>query len=315
MTNELDNSTKTEIPQLDRAIKEIKATTKRVSDRLKACRKPVDRKVLAMIFSRLLDLEDALSREQSRCATHAEKILATLQLIDDGLKDDAAWDVADYLKELLPLVASADWVYRALLEEKARPADAAWRWTALCDEAKLNKVVEGYDGSLPGSEGKAARQNLAALYTVRNDRGRHDRARERLRAQYLRRVAGGLFVLLVFSVAAMLALGILGAWFPVITVFLAGGLGATLSGTMRIRDVDGIVHLHEAWRTMASQLALGGTLAVIVLFTLQTRLISLGTLDFSGTPDPVVLYLVGLISGYSEPFALGLLKKVIDLGK
>jgi hypothetical protein len=75
------------------------------------------------------------------------------------------------------------------------------------------------------------------------------------------------------------------------------------------------VQIDKVWRTMLSQVVLGGTLAVIVLVTLQTGLVRLANLDFSGTLNPVFYYLVGLISGYSEPFALGLLKKVVELGK
>ena len=95
----------------------------------------------------------------------------------------------------------------------------------------------------------------------------------------------------------------------------AGGLGAVLGGTIRIRDVERIAQLDMVWRTMGSQIVLGGTLAVIVLVTLQTGLVRVASLDFNGTLNPVVLYLVGLVSGYSEPFALGLLKKVVELGK
>jgi hypothetical protein len=312
MTQNAGMSQESGIAKLDAAIQDAITL---ISERMKTRLMPVDRKVFAVIHSRLLELNGALSRDRSLVEMHAEKILGTVKLVDDGLKDDAAWDVADYLKELLPVVASDDWVYRALLEEKGRRADSPYGWKTLCEDAKLIKFIESYDGSLPAAEGKVARQNLTALYVIRNDNGRHDRARERLRARYLRQVALGLFSLLVISVAWMLSFNTLGPLSPIIIVFFAGGLGAVLSGIIRIRDVERIVQIDKVWRTMLSQVALGGTLAVIVLVTLQTGLVRLATLDFSGTLNPVFYYLVGLISGYSEPFALGLLKKVVELGK
>jgi hypothetical protein len=268
-----------------------------------------------VIHSRLLELKEALSRDRSHCGLHAEKILVTVQLVNESLGGDAAWDVSDYLKELLPLVASDDWVYRALLEEKGRSAEVPHRWNSLSSASKLDKLIKGYDGSLPSPDGKVARQNLTALYVIRNDRGRHDRAREGLRSLYLRQVALGLLLLLAISVASMLGLRTSDAWSPIIIVFFAGGLGAVLSGIIRIRDVERIAQIDTVWRTMVSQVVLGGTLAVIVLVTLQTGLVQLATLDFSGTLNPLAVYLVGLISGYSEPFAIGLLKKVVELGK
>ena len=201
----------TEIAQLDAAVQD--AVT-HVSKRMKTRLRPVDRKVFAVIHSRLLEVKEGLSRDPSHCRIHADKILSTVQLVDESLGGDAAWDVSDSLKELLPLMASDDWVYRALLEEKGRSAEAPYGWKALSSEARLD-----------------------------------------------------------------------------------------------------IAQLDMVWRTMGSQIVLGGTLAVIVLVTLQTGLVRVASLDFNGTLNPVALYLVGLISGYSEPFALGLLKKVVELGK
>lgn len=312
MTHDPHTSHTSEIAQLDVAIQN--AIT-HLSNRIKTRLRPVDRKVFAVIRSRLLELKEALSRDRSLCGIHDDKILASVQLVNESLGGDAAWDVSDYLKELLPLVASDDWVYRALLEEKGRSADAPDGWNALSQDTKLNKFIEGYDGSLPAADGKVARQILTALYIKRNDNGRHSRAREGLRARYLYQVACVLLLLLAISVASMLKLETSGTWSPIIIVFFAGGLGAVLSGTIRIRDVERTAQIDEVRRTMVSQVVLGGTLAVIVLVTLQTGLVRLATLDFKGALNPVVVYLVGLISGYSEPFALGLLKKVVELGK
>jgi hypothetical protein len=45
-------------------------------------------------------------------------------------------------------------------------------------------------------------------------------------------------------------------------------------------DVERIAQLEMVWRTMGSQTVLGGTLAVIVLVTLQTGLVRVASLDF-----------------------------------
>jgi hypothetical protein len=200
--------------------------------------------------------------------------------------------------------------------EGCRSAEAPYGWKALSSEAKLDALIEGHDGSLRAPDGIVARQKLTALYGIRNDRGRHERAREGLRAGYLRQVALGLLLLLAISIGSMLEFETSKPWSPILIVFFAGGLGAVLGGPIRIRDVERIAQLDMVWRTMGSQTVLGGgTLVVIVLVTLQTGLVRVASLDFNGALNPVALYLVGLISGYSEPFALGLLKKVVELGK
>jgi hypothetical protein len=195
----------TEIAQLDAAVQD--AVT-HVSTRMKTRLRPVDRKVFAVIHSRLLEVKEGLSRDPSHCRIHADKILSTVQLVNESLVGDAAWDVSDSLKELLPLITSDDWVYRALLEEKGRLAEAPYGWKALSSEAKLDTLIEDYDGSLRAPDGIVARQNLTALYGIRNDRGRHERAREGLRAE----------------------LGTSRPWSPIIIVFFAGGLGAVWIG-------------------------------------------------------------------------------------
>ena len=42
------------------------------------------------------------------------------------------------------------------------------------------------------------------------------------------------------------------------------------------------MQIDKVWCTLLSQVVLGGTLAVIVLVTLQTGLVRFATLDFSG---------------------------------
>lgn len=293
-----------------------------VSDRLRTKLMPVDRKVLTVSLSHLLELQESLWKKPDLCKTHGRKIFETLKLVHNKLNDNEVWDVADFLKELLPFVASDDWVYRALLEEKGRPLESALRWSILCDDNKLNKFIDSYDRSLDKSDWNVARQILSALYAKRDNAGRHERARERLRVMYLKCLGIIIVSLLSISVAVMLvwkskciSSPIIILFMPFIMVFLAGGLGALLSGTIRIRDVDRIIQIDKQWKTILVQAALGGTLAVLVLVTLQTRLIQLGTFDVSGTSNPEMFYLLGFISGYSEPFALSLFKKIVDLGK
>jgi hypothetical protein len=46
--------------------------------------RPVDRKVFAVIHSGLLEQKEGLSRDPSHCRIHADKILSTVQLVNES---------------------------------------------------------------------------------------------------------------------------------------------------------------------------------------------------------------------------------------
>jgi hypothetical protein len=84
--------------------------------------------------------------------------------------------------------------------------------------------------------------------------------------------------------------------------------GAILSRAIRIRDLGRLVELKGAWKTLIPQMILGATLAMIVVLILRTGTIKIESFDFEAA-DATTLFVVGLVSGFSEPFALGILER------
>ncbi len=273
---------------------------------------PVDRKLFAVIHERLTELEGLVHDGDPQAR---ERLRTALNLISDELKGDLAWEVADGLHEVLPLFGSERYLYRALMEESARPDDRPHSWQTLYGRKSLDELIEALEGDPSAGNVRLVRRRLHALYVIRNDRGRHDRARESLRASYLR-WSWRFLLSLLFASVLTLALGPEQSLLMNATIaFLAGGLGSVLSGTLRLRDLDRITQLDKMWRTFGTQAVLGGTLAVIVLLVLLTGVIQVAGLDLSADPPRITVYLIGLLSGFSEPFALSTLERVAALGR
>lgn len=345
MTNDAEDSTKPSPPgsklhaEVERAIGTVRQELQK--PRLE----PVKRKVFMMIYDRLSILQASLLKPATewddRDERLNERILEILKLLDRSMSEEAAWDVADSLKELLPEVAPAEYVYWALVEEKRREAGWSDNWDKYFSAEELKESILTYEENPKKFNTQGASDRLVALYRIRNGEGRHHRAREGARWNYLRWIS----LLLFFSAVALvfswhfasnspsqsllemrivvesgypeLQVDIWSGWQPLmqmLVVFLAGAVGAVLSGTIRLRDLPRILELQAAWKTLIPQMILGATLATVVVLILKTGLIKVANLDFE-SPDTSLLFVVGLVSGFSEPFALGLLEKVAALGQ
>lgn len=281
--------------------------------------RPVKRKVYFMIHERLLLLHFSFAAP------------ATGSIADDALKrtgevlqllsgannaENSLWDVADALKELLIEVAPTKHIFGALVEERGRALDRPHSWHKYFTSEELGQLIADFGGDPEILKRKQATRRLVALYKMRNSEGRHDRAREGMRWRYLFSVSG---LLLLATAGGLLLIKMSGFEFSMIqmgVVAVAGAVGAIVSGTIRLRDLALMVELKGAWRTLFPQMTLGATLALIVVLILKTGVIKIADLDFqSNDVDVAALFVIGLVGGWSEPFALGILEKVAALGR
>jgi hypothetical protein len=282
-------------------------------------RLPVRRKVFMMIYDRLLLIHASLpgpaNGASDRNKRSNSRIIETVKLLDETIEDSAAWDVADSLKELLAEVAPSECVYWALVEEKGRKPEWANHWSKYFQAEDLDDAIERYEENPERFDARKPRERLVALYRIRDGLGRHDRAREGIRGQYLL----GVSVVLGLSAVALLL-----TWFwtsisttrllpHMVLASVSGAVGAVLSGALRLRDLGRIVELQAVWKTLLLQAVLGVTLAIVVVLILRSDLVQIGSLDLEpGTPAE--WFVVGFASGFSEPFALGILKRITSLG-
>jgi hypothetical protein len=281
--------------------------------------RPVRRKVFMMIHDRLQILQASLPRPATGRGDRGERldsrILETVKLVDGRIAENAAWDVADSLKELLPEVASAEYVYWALVEEKGHGADRAHNWSKYFPAKELDCFIKRYEKNPKRFDTSKSAQRLVALYRIRDGQGRHDRACEGMRWEYLLWVSG----LLALSAGLLVAFWVWASNTPgpslpyILLGFVSGAMGAVLSGTLRLRDLGRIVELQGAWKTLIPQVVLGATLAMIVILILLAGIVSIGFFDLEAA-KPAQWFVVGLLSGFSEPFALGILKRLTALG-
>jgi hypothetical protein len=283
---------------------------------------PVKRKVFMMIYDRLLNLQASLpgpvtetDASDLRNERLHSRIIETVKLLDRSITENAAWDVADALKELLPEVAPPEYIYGALVEEKGRKPEWAHNWSEYFSAKELDGFIKKYEDKPRRFDTRTPSQRLVALYRIRNGEGRHNRAREGIRRQYLLGVSVVLGLSAVLLVLSWHWASNLTTQFPfhMLLVFVSGAVGAILSGTLRLRDLGRIVELQAAGKTLLAQIVLGATLATIVVLILQTGVVKIGDLAFD-PGKPAEWFVVGFVSGFSEPFALGILKRLAALG-
>jgi hypothetical protein len=278
---------------------------------------PVKRKVYSMIHDRLLRLQASLldypSQQKDNIEHISNRILETLNLFDDSINENAAWNIADSLKELLLEVASPDFIYRALVEETRRDPEDVHYWGKYFPLKDLWKFIIKYEEDPDAFNCHLACERLKILYKNRNDLGRHNRARDRVRWVYLYGVSLLLLPLCLLVLFWDIESNSQSQVYQMGIVLVAGAIGAVLSGAIKLRDLGRIVELKGAWMTLFPQMILGATLAMIVVLILRTDFIKIGNIDFQFV-DENILFIVGFISGFSEPFALGIIERITKFG-
>jgi hypothetical protein len=264
-------------------------------------------KAFSRISSRLVELRVylELGAAVARPPPPVHAVTSVLQRITDKLGRDAAWDAAEDLKIAL-LYFAPDAHLFSLLEGEAE----------LKGLREQRAAAEKTGEALSPSWREVVVDRIASLYQQRMDSWRHDRANEQLRANYY------FAVTVVLGVVLGLA-GVMTLWEgkpfddPVNTLLLtamaAGALGSVLGGVYSLRDeVMGIRQLRAFWPVLTAQPFVGATAAMLLFAVLTSGLIQVGNLDVeSFTWQHHTVF--GFLAGFSEPFFLGVVKRVAGL--
>ena len=279
---------------------------------------PVKRKAYRIILGRLIAIREGLI--QMEIAGSIDPGLeATMQdilnSIDTNLPDASVWDIMDALKELLPRVVTIESLHKLLIDEKARQKEEGNLWSDYYGSRSLDKQIDLLEKKTSSYDRELASKRLASLYAIRNDIGRHDRAREGIRVKYLVRMAW----ILLFSIFALIYLWDYSEGREDFGLFLfigavSGAIGALLSRALRLRNLSLITEINTLYYTLFLQAVLGGIMALIVLLILKTGLVEINGIDIE-SKKVIVFFVIGLISGFSEPFALGIIEKIAKKGK
>ena len=229
----------------------------------------------------------------------------------DSLTIDSAWELYGQVKAMLPLLANGDYIAAQLDYEAQRLKDRSrWHgWHQHFGKDELAEMRSNYRKRQPNETlHKQAAEKLSFLYTQRTEAGRDRRARAGQKCRYLTALAPALLVLqaaLVVAIGYFAANDVLKA---VAVAGTAGALGATLSGTMRIRDdLRDLDDLRSFWPAMRVQPLVGATAGLVVLLLMESGTLDIGSDDSGHWAGRALL---AFAAGFSEPFFLGLVQRV-----
>lgn len=229
----------------------------------------------------------------------------------DSLTIDSAWELYGQVKAMLPLLANGDYIAAQLDYEAQRVKDdSRWHgWNQHFGKDELAQMRSNYRKRQPNETlHRQAAEKLSFLYTQRTEAGRDRRARAGQKCRYLNALAPALLALqaaLVIAIGYFAADDVLKA---VAVAGTAGALGATLSGTMRIRDdLRDLDDLRSFWPAMRVQPLVGATAGLVVLLLMESGTLDIGSDDSGHWAGRALL---AFAAGFSEPFFLGLVQRV-----
>jgi hypothetical protein len=260
----------------------------------------------------LLELDDA--QAPLRTAAVSERFRQLLSRDLEKLSIDEAWELANDLKRDLLLIADASYVWAQLAYEAERDKKPnKWhRWKEHFPAQKLRGLIEAQkercrDGNVDPSVHLEAVRSLRKLYDLRAEEGLERRARAAQKCRYLTALIPILLLPLLTLSASMYEAGA-DAWRHIALAASAGALGATLSGTFRVRDrLVELDDLRSFWPAMRIQPLIGATAGLVTLFVLETGAVNV---QANATASWAAVAFFTFAAGFSEPFFLGLVERV-----
>lgn len=227
------------------------------------------------------------------------------------LSIDSAWELANQLKSELLFLGDVSYVWTELEYEVQRDKKPnKWhRWSDHFAPSKLEALIQARDiGLVDRQTHLEAVRSLRKLYELRAEAGMERRARAAQKCLYLTLLIPILFALQVALAAAIYEVGADGVWKQIVLAGSAGALGATLSGTLAVRDrLFALDDLRSFWPAMRIQPLIGATAGLFTLLALESHAIK----PVGDEQIPWAAYaLLTFVAGFSEPFFLGLVQKI-----
>jgi hypothetical protein len=228
------------------------------------------------------------------------------------MKIDSAWEIANQLRRDLLLLGDVQYVWTQLEVEAARDgrADKWHGWSDHFPKKKLDALVKARrpDGTVALPEHREAVRCLQKLYELRAEAGLDRRTRAAQKCRYLTVLIPILLALLVALSLAIHEVGGPGIWKAVLLAASAGALGATITGTLRIRDrLIELDDLRSFGPAMRIQPLIGASAGLVMLLVLESHAAEVGSLDAQSWSARALLTFA---AGFSEPFFLGVVQRV-----
>jgi hypothetical protein len=226
------------------------------------------------------------------------------QLVDEAPPTDRALanELLDKLDGVMPLVADDDRLVLMLESELER------------DETLLTEAARQRAHDLAGTTegGVDRRRQLEWLVTAaireRNDRLREERITDELRQNYLTWLGSALCLLLLGVAGVSILAAQAGLWADVVLALLAGALGGTLSGVIRLRAPESRLAALKSLGLVMFVQPLVGAVGGIVLFAIWKS----GLLTVAGLKENewASVAVVAFVGGFSERFFLRSLARI-----
>jgi hypothetical protein len=244
------------------------------------------------------------------------RISDILDCVSPTMSLDVALEAIDALEAALVDYGDETYVHSRLRSEHQRSpsgrpgrrSTTALSWADVLDENEVRELLEPRrwtEGDLAH-----ARRLLAALARAQTADYRLQRARSRMRALYLLGLGPVLFVL-VGGLAYAIQLVVPAEKEVIVVVALAGAVGSTLSGVYKLRDgVRRISQLRAFLPSMVAQPLVGAAAGLVLFLVLEA-----GFRGEGGGVEWPMQALLAFVAGFSEPFFLGVVRSVADLGE
>jgi hypothetical protein len=173
--------------------------------------------------------------------------------------------------------------------------------------------VEVYRG---GAVDEAHRHRAISVLTLwiqeYAEKLRTERARYDLRARYLVRIVPWVWGLaLTLTVLILFVDG--DTWRSVAISAIAGAVGGTLSGFLRMRSAIRGTEMRAVHLAIITQPGVGAVMGLIVFLLFYSGLLSISA-NNATSGDWATFGVIAFVAGFSEPFALGLLGRAASLG-
>lgn len=280
-------------------------------------RKNLERMHTAIADARWLERQGKLDAE-------ARGVLAELFEREPPLSSDAVGELLEEVDQVLIAVGDESFLCALLEVEYARDelegggdntkedGGDITTWRTLYRKKPIAASVEYADGETVSPAAlEEARRKLSMLYRSRQSLYGLSRARSGAKAMRLVWLAP---VMAFLAVALIIVVDIAAAdasWRSGLLAAVAGALGATLSGALKLRDqLPRIANLRTFWYAFALQVPIGAVAGLFLWIVLES-----GLVDIAGQGDDwAMVAAVAFVAGFSEPFVLKTVERIAGAG-
>jgi len=272
-------------------------------------RKNLERVHTAIADARWLERQGTLDAE-------ARAVLVELLQREPPTSSDALGELLEEVDQALIGVGDESFLCALLEVEYARDEQEGGgditTWRTLYKKKPLAASVEYADGETVSPAAlEEARRKLSMLYRSRQSLYGLSRARSGAKAMRLVWLAP---IMAALAIALIIVVDVAAAdasWRSGLLAAVAGALGATLSGALKLRDqLPRIASLRTFWYAFALQVPIGAVAGLFLWIVLESGLVDIA----SQGDDWAIVAAVAFVAGFSEPFVLKTVERIAGGG-